>query len=594
MSAPTAPIPTDVNEILAARGTTPANAAPAKAERGAFVAPRPASVVVPDATAEYLSKNAAKLNQMAPRDLVTGLVNFINMRIAQENKQSDGPKMPPQTGLGFAEIATVMEHLYVIINISPSGINSDPDLDMLAIYDGDPESPSYGTYQTSFSHFRRIARRYCYNLTAKAFEEVLSALRDSAPRVPRGTDRDLVAVKNGIFNYATKELMPFDPRHVFLTKTAVNYVEDPVNPVIEHPEDGTVWDVEDWMKELSDDEGVPELLWQVTGAIIRPYVSWNKSAWFYSEQGNNGKGTLVHLMRNICGDQAHTSIPVADFGKDFMLEPLTRASAILVDENDVGTHIDRAANLKAIITNDVISINRKYKQPIAYQFYGFMVQCLNEFPKVKDKSESFNRRALFIPFTKTFTGRERRYIKDDYLNRPEVLEYVQHRVLNMNYYTFSEPEAVRSALAEYREYNDPVRAFWTELHTEFTWDLLPFPFLHQLYQKWMAVNMPSSKPLGRNTFIKDLVAVVRNSDSGWECSDQARKIATAGRINRPEPLVAKYDLQEWQNPAHPRTAPGFTIPVAPSASYRGVERIGATPTPPPITPPITTPPPANS
>ncbi len=33
-----------------------------------------------------------------------------------------------------------------------------------------------------------------------------------------------------------------------------------------------------------------------------------------------------------------------------MLEQLLHVSAIIVDENDVGTYIDAAANLKAIIT----------------------------------------------------------------------------------------------------------------------------------------------------------------------------------------------------------------------------------------------------
>src|SRR5699024_9279895 len=102
--------------------------------------------------------------------------------------------------------------------------------------------------------------------------------------------------------------------------------------------------------------------------------------------------------RQLCGSGSYASIPLADMGKDFMLEPLTRASAIIVDENDVGTFIDKAANLKAIITHDVIQMNRKFKAPIAYQFYGFMVQCLNELPNVKDKSDSFFRRQLFVPF----------------------------------------------------------------------------------------------------------------------------------------------------------------------------------------------------
>ena len=74
---------------------------------------------------------------------------------------------------------------------------------------------------------------------------------------------------------------------------------------------------------------------------------------------------------------------------------------------------------------------------------------LNEMPRVKDKSDSFYRRQLFIPFTKCFTGAERKYIKDDYLKRKEVVEYVMYKVLNMNYYEFDVPEACKTALEEY-------------------------------------------------------------------------------------------------------------------------------------------------
>ena len=52
------------------------------------------------------------------------------------------------------------------------------------------------------------------------------------------------------------------------------------------------WDVESWMDDLFDDPELVELMWKILGAIIRPNVPWDKSAWFYSESGNNGKGTL--------------------------------------------------------------------------------------------------------------------------------------------------------------------------------------------------------------------------------------------------------------------------------------------------------------
>src|SRR5690606_20490688 len=183
----------------------------------------------------------------------------------------------------------------------------------------------------------------------------------------------------------------------------------------------------------------------------------------------------------------HTSIPLSDFGKDFALEPLVRTNAIIVDENDVGTYIDKAANLKAVVTGDVIQINRKYRMPVAFEWHGFMVQCLNELPRFKDKSESFYRRQLFVPFKKSFTGREKKYIKDDYLKRPEVLRYVAKRVLvDMDHYALSEPAPTKALLAEYKDFNDPVRAFWEEFRLRLAWDLAPFTFLYALCKAWFA------------------------------------------------------------------------------------------------------------
>ena len=44
-----------------------------------------------------------------------------------------------------------------------------------------------------------------------------------------------------------------------------------------------------------------------------------------------------------------------------------------------------------------------------------MIQCLNDAPKFRDKTDSMLRRIIFVPFDKCFTGRERKYIKEDYL-----------------------------------------------------------------------------------------------------------------------------------------------------------------------------------
>ena len=480
------------------------------------------------------------------------------------------------------QISEIMRKIFSIRNICCCPQNTDEDYDLLGIYVDDfvasiiKDDSNYGIYVTSENVIKSIAKHFRRGLSEKEQNEVLSDIKMFAKRVMRCNDKDLIAVNNGIFNYKTKQLESFDKDKVFLTKSHVDYISSAVNPIIHDVNDDTDWDVESWMADLNDDPEIVNLLWEIIGAIIRPNVRWNKSAWLYSDTGNNGKGTLCELMRSICGNTSYAAIPLSDFSKDFALEPLTRASAIIVDENDVGTFIDKAGNLKSVITNDVIQINRKFKTPIAYQFYGFMVQCLNEMPKIKDKSESFFRRQLFVPMNKCFTGIEKPYIKNDYLHRKEVLEYVLKRVLEMNYYRLSEPESCTKALGEYKEFNDPVRQFWSEFRDEFKWDLLPFTFLYSLFKEWSALNNPSGKPIGKTTFINDIVQVVRGDDK-WICLDKSRQIyitdSNKHGMDRPEHLIVEYNLTEWMNPTHKgRNKDLLAIPVL-EDRYRGIERM---------------------
>ena len=245
-------------------------------------------------------------------------------------------------------------------------------------------------------------------------------------------------------------------------------------------------------------------------------------------------------------------------------------------ENDVGAFIDKAGALKAVITNDVVYINRKFKDPIKYQFHGFMVQCLNELPRFRDKSDSIYRRQLFVPMNKCFTGVARTYIKDDYIHRPEVLEYVMKRVLEMDYYRLSEPEACRVVLDEYKIYSDPVRQFWTEFEDQFVWDLLPYGFLYSLFKEWFKRNNPNGAIIGRNTFIKDLQNVLSKSTMFQFVDGRVR---TGNRMDETETLIATYNLTDWQTPGVSSKLSTIEAMCRPNLAdnYRGLLRINSTP-----------------
>lgn len=443
----------------------------------------------------------------------------------------------------------------------------------IAVYCDD--GPRKGLYTTDTDYINNIIYSYAPSMDKKSIDEVMSRLKAWAPVKTRNTNRDFIPVNNGIYDYHTKTLMDFTPEIVFIAKSHTNYNANAQNVVITNPDDGYTWDVESWMEDLTDDPELTNLLWEITGALLRPNVAWNKSAWLYSDKGENGKGTLCALWRNLCGDSA-TSIPISDFAKDFMLSSLITSQAVIVDENDVGAFIDKAGALKAVITNDVVYINRKFKDPIKYQFHGFMVQCLNELPRFRDKSDSIYRRQLFVPMNKCFTGVARTYIKDDYIHRPEVLEYVMKRVLEMDYYRLSEPEACRVVLDEYKIYSDPVRQFWTEFEDQFVWDLLPYGFLYSLFKEWFKRNNPNGAIIGRNTFIKDLQNVLSKSTMFQFVEGRIR---TGNRMDKTETLIATYNLTDWQTPGVSSKLSTIEAMCRPNLAdnYRGLLRINSTP-----------------
>ena len=500
------------------------------------------------------------------------ILQNIQNEITLVNAARSGSKWKALDELLPVQIAEIIAASYPVVRIMTGGISSDSDYDLLAIYqeDGDDE----GIYMVSDEVFRKLARKYNYSLSMKQFDEMMNALRDMVPRVQPCREPNLIAVNNGIFDFDTKTLMPFSKDYVFMSKSRVDYNPNAINITIHNDEDGTDWDIESWMNTLSDDEDVVETLWQVLGAIIRPNVPWGKSAWFYSESGNNGKGTLCSLMRNLCGEGTYCSISLSDFSKDFMLEPLTHSSAIVVDENDVGTYIDRAANLKAVVTGDVIQINRKFKQPIAYQFRGFMVQCLNEMPRIKDKSDSFFRRQLFIPFTKCFTGAERKYIKQDYLKRKEVLEYVMFKVLNMDYYELSTPEVCKEALAEYKTFNDPTRQFLDEILPQLQWDLVPFTFLRDLYAAWYKKNISSTRDgmKSMQVLTKDIVNLLKEYPE-WECEDPRKNIRPGNKMDKPEWMIDEYKLEDWYSQTYKGPDRAKKCCTSLKSYYRGIVRV---------------------
>lgn len=524
------------------------------------VGPRPSQHVatseetlIDEVVSHYLTSVADKSVTMT--EIRDTLISQINSTFELENlgraavKDENGfiieaaSTSPPIPKVRFLDEGTVVRVLlarFRIVKIDLADGLGEADMEILARYVED--GPDAGTYDTGADELKRLATELKPSLTANSMNSLYESLRVHAPKVLRTRERHLCPVANGVFDTARQELRPFSPDWVFLTKSSTEYDPNAQNPVIIMP-DGESWDVETWMRDLSDDEGVPELLWEAISACVRPHEPWNKSMWLTATQGNNGKGTFVQLQRNLLGRSAFSSVQLVDFGHDFKKEGLVRTSVNLVDENDVGAFSEKLGDWKACVTGDVFTMNRKYKTPIQFRWQGFEVQCFNiEVPRVRDKSVSFLRRLLIVPFRKNFEGIERKYIKHDYLARPDVLRYVLKRALHMQHTELSNPPVCREALHEYNGTNNKVVGFWREFEDQFQWQLVPSNFLYDLYKSWLSKTDPSAKPEGSKPFVAALRSLLADSPD-WTFSESVRH--STGGLDKPEMLIAHYDLKDW-------------------------------------------------
>lgn len=476
------------------------------------------------------------------------------------------------TSLTAWQIATLAARWNRIRRIAHAGL-PDKSRDELRVYQ--VSGPDKGLYVADESHLRLLVRAFDQDINDTKMREVIGHIYDSALRVEKNSDPDAIPCRSRVFDFRTKTQREYDPeRDVFTSKLAVDCpLTEPQEPVRVIAGSGQ-WAFSAWLLDLfeglPDADEVAHTVWEIISAAVRPGVRWGKAAFFHSTRGNSGKGTLIEMIENLfgVGSPASCSIPLDQWGgpgNEFKLEPLLNAIAVLVDENNVGEHLPFLASLKAAVTGDRLAINRKNLKVITIRFRGFIIQCVNALPNTKDKSGSFWRRQLFVPFQKSFTGAEVPEIKNEFLRDPEVLEYVLWRALHMSHYTLSEPASCRALLEDAKTRNDLVHEFWQEVRKLFMWDLLPFAFLYQLFEAWRERENAGSRPLNKQTFIDRLLETVHDDDL-WTCDDRTKVINPAGKMDGEEPLLREYDVPRdaWNMYASTYKGIRFRDPKLPS------------------------------
>ena len=432
---------------------------------------------------------------------------------------------------------------------------------------------TYGVISSKISKeaisLKQEIQQYNRSLSTKKMNEILDLLLDYEHIEEREItlDESLMVFNNGVWHVDTQEFEPWekcDGKYTFLAKAGVNYNSHANQKIfIRNPDDGTVWELEDWINNLFYNPDCAKTIWEIFHAILRPAVNYKYGIWFSNADGSgcNGKSTILEICRNLIGKGNYFSLPIHDWDKRFQLTELPHSMAYLTDETPVNERVERMTNYKLAITGDPISVEAKYGNPISLVWHGLTIMATNANPSLADHTGSLMRRLIIIPFPKNFKALgERGYIRDDYINRQEVLEYIAYKVAHMDVTKFTEYDYMKESIKEYTSDTKVVFRFMNEFampdpesgETRLVWDFCPFTFLYDLFREYYKRYFNEKYTMNYPSFMKEVIEWCKLSgQTTWKVNfDEKGKVSrerVKGRISKAEPLICEYELTNWVN-----------------------------------------------
>jgi len=220
--------------------------------------------------------------------------------------------------------------------------------------------------------------------------------------VSKNRPEDILALRNGVLNLVTGELLPHMPE--FFTMNAADYEFD---PLAKAPR----W--EKFVTEiLPDDTEAQNTLQELMGYTITADTSQQKMVALIGKK-RSGKGTIAYVLGQLIGPE-NVGTPLMDSLKErFGLEDLIgKKLAVIPDARFEARAQGLVERLLAISGEDPIRIERKGISERG-DARGLRIWMLsNEIPKFTDASGTIAHRFILIRFTQSFFGHEDTALRD--------------------------------------------------------------------------------------------------------------------------------------------------------------------------------------
>ena len=410
-----------------------------------------------------------------------------------------------------------------------------------------------GLYVFDEEYFDAAMSRFHGSVSKTMHDTIMRRLRSICRE--RGIVKDVyrgnlfVKVGNGIYNRSTCRLRPNTPEMVFVNGVSTHYNPDAVNVTRISPNTGKEYDIESLMLEWANyNEDRCKSLWQTLAMLARPNEPRHYAVFLNSRLGNNGKGTFCKAGTNMIGMENVLTVSFAQFAHKFALYGIEGYTAIISDENNVKDYNDAPENFKAAIKGDRLMAEGKGKQPYGARFHGNVVECINSRIRVADTTDSFMRRIVFINFLQHYEGVEDEWVRDGFLEDPDVLEYMLKKCLEMD--LSNGVEVCDEDAAEKENFdrgNNYVVEFVHDVLSRTTWDVIPAKFSYKMYRYWMADEVPSAHPMNRPDYLIEVGDIMRRYGErlGWKwIHGTDSKVSIGSKMSAAEPMLGEYKMTD--------------------------------------------------
>lgn len=332
-------------------------------------------------------------------------------------------------------------------------------------------NPKKGIYEQDRSgrQINGIIRKFDEDLKTGQIKEVHNFITDMSPIVNK-VNENYIALKNGILNFKTFEIEPFNPDVFVLQKIPVEYKPNAYDTFVESTLE----------KVTKGHAASIENIKEIFACVLYPGVLVPKIHYLLGRSAHNGKSSILNLIHqtfNKDGGNISAVTPQKLASSTFAGSSVYGKLANIVDDNPESL-IEDSGLLKTIVTGGFAEIEKKGRDSETVRLSATFIIASNHFPNLNESGNAINRRLNIIPFDHNFS------LDDECLPDEESMrliasdsasEYVLKLAIDALKRMMNDPSSdkltvndrAQEAISAFAEHNDPVADFFHEFDEQY-------------------------------------------------------------------------------------------------------------------------------